>query len=276
MPDVIREVNGTGYISSSNPKQVSLATALSSSLDSVDVGKISKGSSTVAHSGITATATSAAIDMRGYNAIDIQFEITAGTGSWNIEITGCETSTGTFKSIYLGGTGEQCIRTGITANIAFNFAVTANYIKIVATEVTDGATVTVTATPCNCPSLNTVKRFRLSRTMKATSVINHNGITASVAAGSCTEIDLTSYTALHVQFLLTAGSGSWTVALYGAYNSGGTFAPQYTYEKVPLSVTGLTASSGWLWDFVGVNYVKIVPTEDSDGATVSIIATPIP
>lgn len=127
---------------------VTLATTLDSSTDSIDVDKMSKGSVTTAHDAIEGTATSTEIDVRGYNAVHIEVAV-SGSGNWDIEITGCAVSGGTFISQYVGTT--QLIRQAITASVGFIFPVGANYIKIVATENSGTAAVTVKVTPLVTP-----------------------------------------------------------------------------------------------------------------------------
>lgn len=143
---ILTQIQGGTGAAGNTP--VSLATALSSIYDTIDVSRMGKGSVTIAHNAITVTATSAEIDCRGNNGVDIDFTITAGSGKWNIEVQGCSVSGGTFKSIYLGRSSTSLKRQGLTANANFSFPITSNYIKIVATEITDGATVTINVTPC--------------------------------------------------------------------------------------------------------------------------------
>lgn len=125
--------------------------SLSSEFDTIDVNKMSKGAVTVAHNAIIATATSSEIDCRGFNALDIQFEVTAGSGKWDIETTGAAISGGTFKSQFVGSTKAK--RLGLTANTGFILPISMNYCKIVATEIDNGATVTIRVTPLNLASI---------------------------------------------------------------------------------------------------------------------------
>lgn len=104
----------------------------------------------------------------------------------------------------------------------------------------------------------------------------HVGITASVAVESCKAIDLRAGSGIHAHFEITAGTGSWTIDLYGCPTSGGTYVPQYDADGGLLSRIAITSSRGWIWPAVGANYIKIVPTEVVDGATVNISITPIP
>ena len=104
----------------------------------------------------------------------------------------------------------------------------------------------------------------------------HTGITASVAVGSCVPIDLRAGSGIHGHFEITAGTGSWTIDLYGCPTVDGTYVPQYDVDGGLLSRIAITSSRGWIWPAVGANYIKIVPTEVVDGATVNISVTPIP
>jgi hypothetical protein len=135
----------------STPIPTKLVTALSSEFDSINVAKMSKGqlqtATALGLSGMTATTTSNEIDCREFNGLEIDFGI-AGTGKWEVEITGCSISGGTFKSVYLGRSSTPLKRSNLTANSIFSFPITSNYTKIVATEITNGATVTINATPC--------------------------------------------------------------------------------------------------------------------------------
>jgi hypothetical protein len=100
----------------------------------------------------------------------------------------------------------------------------------------------------------------------------HTGITATATSAA---IDKQKYSGLFTQFLLTAGAGTWTISLTGCPTEGGTYVTLYDKDNVALSVSGLTASAGWTWPVVGAPYVKVVATEDSDGATVSVNVVPI-
>ena len=107
-----------------------------------------RGPVTTVHSGITATATSAAVDCRGFNGILIDFAI-SGAANWTISITGCDTDTGTFKAVYeLANTGTMTAMSyQLNANRIFVFKGVPNYIKVVATEDAGAETVTVKAQP---------------------------------------------------------------------------------------------------------------------------------
>lgn len=133
---------------------VNLATVLSSSSDSIDVDKMSKGSVTTAHSAITATATSAEIDCRGHNAISVECAVSAITaGKWVASILGCAISGGTFGNCYApksDGTffQQKTLELDVNGNYTFLFVGVPNYIKIQATRTTDG-TLTCKVTPLN-------------------------------------------------------------------------------------------------------------------------------
>lgn len=112
---------------------------------------MAKGAVVTAHNAITATATSAEIDCRGYNAIIIEAAISVAASNWTFKLQGCMTSGGTFIDLYeLANTGVMADMSYQTnASKMFVFKGIPDYIKIVATEDVDGATVTVKAQPCN-------------------------------------------------------------------------------------------------------------------------------
>lgn len=129
---------------------VSLGTALDKDIDSIDVGKMSKGGVTTAHSAITATATSEEIDCRGYNAVLVEVTISAAF-NWTFKVQGCMVSGGPFVDCYeQANTGVQTLMScQCNASRIFLFRGIPDYIKIVATEDEDGATVTVKVQPLN-------------------------------------------------------------------------------------------------------------------------------
>jgi hypothetical protein len=111
-----------------------------------EVRELMRGTVTTAHAaGTAATATSSAIDCRGFNGILIDFAIT-GAANWTISITGCDTDTGTFKNVYLTDSTTQ-MSLQLNANRVWSWKGVPNYIKVVATEDADGQTVTVKAQP---------------------------------------------------------------------------------------------------------------------------------
>jgi len=128
---------------------VQLAGVLSHLLDSIDVAKMSKGAVTTAHSAITATATSAEIDCRGFNSLLIHWVSNATDKTWVISITGSTGSGLTFVPLLDKTTGLAASE--ITTDISGFFVISniPDYIKIVATETDDGATVTCKVQPFN-------------------------------------------------------------------------------------------------------------------------------
>ncbi len=130
---------------------VTLGTALSQDLDSIDVGKMSKGGIITAHNAITATATSNEIDCRGYNAVLIEVAISVAAKNWTFKVQGCMVSGGTFVDCYeQANTGVMTLMSyQCNASRMFLFRGIPDYIKLVATEDEDGATVTVKAQPLN-------------------------------------------------------------------------------------------------------------------------------
>ena len=109
------------------------------------------GGVTVAHSAITGTATSAEIDCRGYNSLLVEANITVATKLWTFKLTGCLTSGGTFSDVYeLANTGVMTVMSYQTSTSKiFLFRGIPSFVKIVATEDEDGATVSVRVQPLN-------------------------------------------------------------------------------------------------------------------------------
>lgn len=124
--------------------------SLDSGNDSINVNKMGKGSVTTAHNAITATATSAEINCVGYNAVLVYVTI-SDTYNWTFKVQGCPTTGGTFVDWYeLANTGSMAAMSyQCNASRGFIFKGLPDYIKIVATEDQDGATVTVKAQPLN-------------------------------------------------------------------------------------------------------------------------------
>lgn len=110
--------------------------------------ELMRGIVTTVHSAITSTATSAAVDCRGFNGVLIDFTI-SGAANWTISITGCDEATGTFKPVYEQvNTGTMTLLSyQLNSNRIFGFKGVPNYIKVVATEDAGAETVTVKAQP---------------------------------------------------------------------------------------------------------------------------------
>jgi len=122
---------------------------LDSSLDSIDVDKMTKGAITTAHSAITDTATSAEIDCRGFNSLLVHFVSDANDKTWTISVLGAMGSGLTFVPLLDKATGLAASE--ITTDISGFFVISniPDYIKIVATKTDDGATVTCKVQPFN-------------------------------------------------------------------------------------------------------------------------------
>lgn len=78
---------------------VNLKTSLSEDIDSINVGKMSSGSTVVALDNVAVSSTSAEIDCQGYNSVRIECLVT-NSGNHTFSITGSETTGETFGSIY--------------------------------------------------------------------------------------------------------------------------------------------------------------------------------
>lgn len=126
-----------------------LGEVLSYLLDSIDVAKMSKGAVTTAHNAITGTATSTEVDCRGFNSLGVHFVSSATDKTWTISVQGATGSGLTFVPLLDKTTGLAASE--ITTDISGFFAINniPDYIKIVATEVDDGATVTIKVWPFN-------------------------------------------------------------------------------------------------------------------------------
>jgi hypothetical protein len=116
----------------------------------VSIYRNHKGPVTTAHSAIQATATSAPIDCTGYNAVLVEASISA-TFNWTFKVQGCLTENGTYVDCYeLANTGSMALMSYQTnASKVFLFKGIPDWIKIVATEDANGATVTVRVQPLN-------------------------------------------------------------------------------------------------------------------------------
>lgn len=122
---------------------------LSHTIDSIDVAKQSKGAVTTAHSAITATATSAEIDCRGFNSLLVHWVSNQTDKTWTISITGATISGLTFVPLLDKTTGLAASE--ITTDISGFFVISniPDFLKVVCTEVDDGATVTCKVQPFN-------------------------------------------------------------------------------------------------------------------------------
>jgi len=115
----------------------------------VDVSKKSKGTVTIAHNAITGTATSAEVDCSGFNSLLVHWISSATDKTWVISIVGATGSGLTFVPLLDKTTGLAASE--ITTDISGFFVISniPDYVKIVATETDDGATVTCRVQPFN-------------------------------------------------------------------------------------------------------------------------------
>ena len=114
---------------------------------SQNILKPPKALPTTAHSAITATATSAVINCSGYNSLLVHWVSSLTDKTWTIQVLGATTSDGTYVEwITSAGTSNL-----YTTDISGFFIVQGipDFIKIVATEVDDGATVSCIVQPFN-------------------------------------------------------------------------------------------------------------------------------
>jgi hypothetical protein len=116
----------------------------------VSINHMQKGLVTTAHSAISATATSVPINCEGYNAILVSVDFSAAQ-NWTFKVQGSLTENGNYFDVYeLANTGSMAAMSYQTdADKIFLFKGIPDWIKIVATEDVDGATVTVKVQPLN-------------------------------------------------------------------------------------------------------------------------------
>lgn len=107
----------------------------------------SKGNAVNVHNAAAATATSAEIDITGFNAVLVSIKIT-GTGTWKIDVQGRLDDTGTAADLY-DHNGNQLTTGNLTASRGVLFVGVPDLIKFVATEVDGAATCTVDVQPIN-------------------------------------------------------------------------------------------------------------------------------
>ncbi len=149
-PLPIIDIVAGAVVSDANPLPATLVTSLSDEYDTIDVSKMSKGGVVVAHSAITATATSSEIDCRGFNSISVECAVSAITsGNWVVEILGDAISGGTFGRVFDSGFGEmKTDALSTNEQVTYTFVGIPNYVKIKATRTTNG-TLTCKVTPMN-------------------------------------------------------------------------------------------------------------------------------
>lgn len=136
---------------------VSSLTTLSSSLDSIDVAKMSNGGTTIALNAVTSTTTSAEISVGASGFKHVKVELLGASfssGNFVVSLSGCEISGGTFGSIYVlrdDGTFAALGAMTINSNVNVVYVlpnIAVNYLKIAGTRTTDG-TLTARVTPFN-------------------------------------------------------------------------------------------------------------------------------
>jgi hypothetical protein len=121
---------------------VSLTTALSKDIDSIDVGKKSKGGTQTLYGGaISASVTEAnttEIDMNGYAGGSLEVTINSGTGTWSLAFYTHEISGGTFVPMNIQKDDGSFVAAPAIAqsNASASYTIKnirANYLKIVPT-----------------------------------------------------------------------------------------------------------------------------------------------
>ena len=107
--------------------------------------KMGKGTVTTAHSAISATATSSAINVNFHNAALVAVDFT-GSGSWTVKLQGALTSDGVYKDLY-DNNGSLLSTGSISADRIQLFVGLPENIKVVATEDSGTASITVKVQP---------------------------------------------------------------------------------------------------------------------------------
>lgn len=102
-----------------------------------------KGSVTTAHNAITATTTSTEVDCTGYNGLIVHATMT-GSKVWEVKVVGSPTTGGTFVDCYDAAT--QMTLTSSTGKCVLWKGIP-EFVKIVATEHSDGGACTVVVQP---------------------------------------------------------------------------------------------------------------------------------
>ena len=102
-----------------------------------------KGSVTTAHNAITATTTSTEVDCTGYNGLIVHATMT-DSKTWEVKVVGSPTTGGTFVDCYDAAT--QMTLTSSTGKCVLWKGIP-EFVKIVATENSDGGACTVVVQP---------------------------------------------------------------------------------------------------------------------------------
>ena len=105
-----------------------------------------QATSVVAHNAITGTATSTAIDCRGYNAVYVEIAITVAAVNWTVSLLGSSSAGGTYSALYVDATA---VSKQTATTYAGMWRGVPDWVKVLATEDVDTGKCTVTITPCN-------------------------------------------------------------------------------------------------------------------------------
>ena len=117
-----------------------------------DIDKMNKGNVTTAHSAITATATSAKINCKGYNALLVLVDLSAtGTPNWTITVNGAmgEQETAVAWNQIDNASVVAMSSGALTADAGFTFIGVPDWVTITATENSGTGTCTVKVQPFN-------------------------------------------------------------------------------------------------------------------------------
>jgi len=107
---------------------------------------------------------------------------------------------------------------------------------------------------------------------KGSVVTAHNGITATATSD---EVDCRGYNAVLVEVSISAAK-NWTFKVQGCMASGGTFVDMYELANTgAMAAMSYQTDSSKMFVFKGIpDYIKIVATEDVDGAEVTVKVQP--
>lgn len=108
---------------------------------------------------------------------------------------------------------------------------------------------------------------------KGARVVAHNAITATATSN---ELDCRGFNAVILDVSLSA-TQNWTFKIQGSTLSGGTFKDCYELANTgSMALMSYQTNASKVFVFKGIpDYIKIVATEDQDGATCTVAVQPL-
>lgn len=102
----------------------------------------------------------------------------------------------------------------------------------------------------------------------------HSAITATATS---TEIDCSGYNAILIEAGISVAAKNWTFKVQGCLISGGIFIDCYELANTgTMTLMSYQTNASRIFVFKGIpDHVKIVATEDEDGATVTVKVQPL-